>query len=166
MNIKSEETQVDINYFGERCKLKVSKKLVNMSDRKRHTFVSMSLPHDPEDVQFQGITERPEYTRKGENLLVDKQWRVYNKAELKMQKDVIDMAVHSGLFPRELANEIKFSRTYLCSCGCSPGWVSRDYRRTHWWIEVVSPRKVQEREEWFKDYKSQQEERTLESMVI
>jgi hypothetical protein len=160
------EQSTKVNYFGEECTLKVTARLESYTSKKRHTFVSLNLPWDPEDKQIDGFTEQPPYSVKGDDKENDKLWRRYNKTEIRMQKEVIQMAAHAGMIPSELVNELKFSRKYLCSCGCSPGWVSKDYRRMNYWISISSPSKELERESIRQNAISKQEERTLASMVI
>lgn len=160
------EQSTKVNYFGEECTLKVTYRLESYTSKKRHTFVSLSLPWSPEDKQIDGFTSMPWITSKGDDKENDKLWRKYNKAELRMQKEVIQMAAHAGFIPSNLVNELKFSRKYLCSCGCSPGWVSKDYGRKNYWISIISPTKELWRENTRQDALSKQEERTLASMVI
>jgi hypothetical protein len=155
-----------INYFGEECKLNVGMRYADYKDKKRHTFVSVSSPWNPEDKQIDGFTAMPKLSRKGDDPVNDKLWRKYNKAEIKMMQEVINMAAHAGLIPSDLPNQLKYSRTYFCSCGCSPGFVYKDYGRKTYWVSIVSPSKELEKANRTKDILSQAEERTLASMVI
>lgn len=164
--ITNKEQSTQVNYFGEECTLKVSSRMEDLNFKKRHTFVSLSLPWSPEDKMVDGFTVQPPYSRKGDDAGVDKLWRKYNKAEVRMQKEVIQLAAHAGFIPSELVPGLKFSRKYLCSCGCSPGWVSKDYGSKKYWISIVSPSKKTARDEIREQALSSQEAKTLASMVI
>jgi hypothetical protein len=155
-----------ITFNEEVCTLESSRTLEPYGSRQKHTILYVSNPFDPEDLKHSGITKRPEYSRKGEDKELDKEWRRYNKAELMIQKRIINQAVRDGLLDKDLAAELKFSRKAGCQCGCSPGWKSRDYRRQSIWLRVTSPSKEQEKKERNKDYATEQEAKTLTSMVI
>jgi len=155
-----------ITFNEEVCSLESSRTLEPYGSRQKHTILYISNPFDPEDLKHSGITKRPEYSHKGEDKELDKEWRKYNKAELMIQKRIINQAVRDGLLDKDLAAELKFSRKAGCQCGCSPGWKSRDYRRQSIWLKVTSPSKEQEKKERNKDYAAEQEAKTLASMVI
>jgi hypothetical protein len=155
-----------IKFNEEVCTLNAKTTPEHYSSKQKHTTLYISNPFDPEDLRYSGITKRPEYTRKGEFPEIDKEWRRYNKAELQIEKKIIAKAVQDGLLDAELAKELKWSRKAGCSCGCSPGWKSRDYRRQSIWLTVISPSKEQERMEESKEYQSKREAETLASMVI
>lgn len=132
--------------------------------RQKHTIVYVGNPYDVEEV-FPNMTQ-PEITQKGENLENDKAWRKYNKAEVAIQKRIIDVAVADGLLDQTIAQGLKFSRTAGCSCGCSAGWISRDYGRRSIWLTARSPRKEAKRAEIRAEAQSKYESDTLSSMVI
>lgn len=155
-----------IKFNEEVCSLECSIKSEHYSSKQKHTILYVSNPFDPEDLRYSGITKRPEYTRKGDFPEIDKEWRRYNKAELQIQKKIIAKAVQDGLLDANLAQELKFSTKAGCSCGCSPGWKSRDYRRQSIWLRVISPSKEQEKKERNRNYLAEQEAKTLASMVI
>lgn len=152
-----------ISYYGEQgCKLKVS----IQPDDKKHTFISISIPWDPEDVNFNQITSQPDYSSKGENEDLDEQWRKYNKAEVAMQKEAILLAMTYGLIDAEIAHQAKFSKKYYCSCGCSKGWVLKDCKGRFISIEITSPKKEEQTRQKMVDILSEQETKTLASMMI
>ena len=155
-----------IQFDDEVCTLSSTRKAEPFTSKRKHTMVSISNPFDPEDLNWNGITERPEPSIKGEDPTNDKLWKKYNKAELEIQKVIIDRAVEKGLLDENIAKELKWSRTAMCSCGCSPSWVSKDYGRQTIWLTVTSPSKEQEAKERQLAYKQQQEEKTLASMMI
>jgi len=161
-----DKKSTSINYFGEECKLEVGTLYNDYKEKKRHTFVSVSSPWNPEDKLVDGFTAMPEPTLKGEDPANDKLWRKYNKAEVKMMQEVINMAAHAGFIPSELPSQLKYSKRYMCSCGCSPGFVHKDYGRKTIYINIISPSKELEKSERYKKIIADQEERTLESMVI
>lgn len=155
-----------IKFNEEVCSLECKIRPEHYGSRQRHTILYVSNPFDPEDLRYSGITKRPEYTRKGDFPEIDKEWRRYNKAEVQIQKKIIAKAVQDGLIDANLAQELKFSTKAGCSCGCSPGWRSRDYRRQSIWLTVTSPSKEQEKKERYRDIMAEQEAKTLASMVI
>lgn len=166
MNTLKYIKSTEIDYHGERCTLEVALRHEDINQRKRHTFVSLYLPWDPEDQAISWINERPYPSRKGEDTDNDKLWRKYNKLEIKLMQEAIDLAVTNNFIPEEIGKHLKFSRTYYCSCGCSPGFVYKDYGRKKYSITITSPSKELEKANRTKDILSQAEERTLASMVI
>lgn len=155
-----------ITFNEEVCTLDVKITPEHFSSRQKHTILYVNNPFDPEELKYSGITKRPEYTRKGEFPEIDKEWKAYNKAELQIEKKIIAKAVQDGLLDAKLAQELKWSRKAGCSCGCSPGWKSRDYRRQSIWLNVTSPSKEQQKKERYQNIASEQEAKTLSSMVI
>jgi hypothetical protein len=129
-------------------------------------MVSICNPFDPEELNWNGITERPEYSVKGDDKAIDKLWRKYNKAELEIQRVIINQAVEAGLIKDNIAKQLKWSRTAMCSCGCSPGWKAKDFGRQTIWLTVTSPSKEQEKKERRQAQESEKEQRTLASMII
>jgi len=134
--------------------------------KQRHTILYVHTPFDPEELNDSGITRHPEYSRKGDNPVLDKEWRKYNKAELATQKRIIDQAVKDGLIDADFVKELKWSKKAGCACGCSPGWKARDYRRRSMWLHCTAPSKEREKEERKAAYRAEQEAKTLSSMVI
>lgn len=159
-------TTTTIQFNEEICTLTTSRTVEPYGSRQKHTILYISNPFSPEDLKGSGWNKQPEYSHKGEDLELDKEWRKYNKAELKIQKRIIDQAVQDGLLDKDLAQELKWSRKAGCACGCSPGWKSRDYRRQSLWLTVTSPSKEQEKKERNRDYLAEQETKTLSSMMI
>ena len=157
--IKSASIEVN----DEICVLNCKTRPEPYGSRQKHTIVVLNNPFDPEDF---GLGSRPEYSRKGENPELDKAWGKYNKVEVNIQKQLIDHAVSHGMIEEDLAKELKWSRKAGCSCGCSPGWTTRDYRRQSIWLTLVSPTKEQEKKERHRNYAAVQEAKTLSSMVI
>jgi hypothetical protein len=161
--MKNVTKSVSVEVNEEVCVLEYHTKPEPYGSRQKHTIVSIINPFDPEDFGFDG---RPEYSRKGENPELDKAWRKYNKIEVNLQRGIIDQAVKHGMIEEDLAKELKWSRKAGCSCGCSPGWTTRDYRRQSIWLTLVSPSKEQEKKERHRSYAAVQEAKTLSSMVI
>ncbi len=161
--MKNATKSVSIEVCDEVCVLEYHTKPEPYGSRQKHTIVSVINPFDPEDF---GFDARPEYSRKGENPELDKAWKKYNKIEVNLQRGIIDQAVKHGMIEEDLAKELKWSRKAGCSCGCSPGWTTRDYRRQSIWLTLVSPSKEQEKKERNRNYAAEQEAKTLASMVI
>jgi len=155
-----------IQFKEEICSLTYRRTPESYSSRQKHTQVHISNPFSPEDFKDSGFKGQPEYSRKGEDKALDKEWKKYNKYELLIQKKIIDQAVQDGLLDKSLAEELKWSRKAGCSCGCSPGWTSRDYRRQTIWLTVTSPSKEQEKKDRNRESLAQKEMETLSSMVI
>lgn len=155
-----------IQFNEEICALDVSIRPEPYGSKQKHTILYISNPFDPEELKYSGITKRPEYTRRGDFPEIDKEWKVYNKAELQTQKKIIAKAVQDGLIDSKLAIELKFSKKAGCACGCSPGWKARDYRRLSIWLTVTSPSKEQAKKERYQNIMAEQEAKTLASMVI
>ena len=155
-----------IQFNNEVCSLTFKCSKETYPSKQKHTIVHISNPFSPEDITGSGITCQPEYSHKGEDKALDKEWRKYNKFELLIQKKIINQAVKDGLMDKSLAEELKWSRTAGCRCGCSPGWMSRDYKRQTIWLKVISPSKDQEKKDKDRDYQAKKELETLSSMVI
>ena len=155
-----------ILFNEEVCTLSSKRTLEPYGTRQKHTILYISNPFVPEDLKHSGITKRPEYTIKGDFPDIDKAWKQYNRAELQIQKRIINQAVRDGLLEDALAKELKWSRKAGCFCGCSPGWKARDFRRQSVWLTVTSPSKEQEKKEKKQESLSKKEAETLSSMVI
>ena len=155
-----------ITFNEEVCTLSTHKTIEPYGTRQKHTILYVSNPFDPEDLKHSGITKRPEYSTKGENPELDKEWKRYNKVELLIQKRIINQAARDGLIDNDLAKELKFSRKAGCACGCSPGWKARDYRQQSVWLTVTSPSKEEEGKARLREYASKKEADTLASVVI
>lgn len=160
------KTATTIQFNEEVCSLSYHYTLEHSSSKQKHTIVYISNPFSPEDINYKGITEQPEYSKKGDDVELDKAWRKYNKAELDMQKTIINRAVATGLIDSEFAKQLKWSRKAGCSCGCSPGWRARDFGRKSVWLTVKSPSKEEEIRIRQQDYLSTKEAETLASVVI
>ena len=159
-------TSATIKFNEEVCSLTSHRKAEPYTSKRKHTMVSICNPFDPEELNWNGITQRPEYSNKGEDKANDKLWRKYNKAELEIQKVIINQAVENGLLDENIAKELKWSRTAGCQCGCSPSWISKDYRRQTIWLTVTSPSKEAEKKQRQLEYASKKEAETLSSMMI
>ena len=155
-----------IKFNNEACSLTFKCSKETYPSKQKHTILYITNPFDPEDVQGSGFTKQPDYSRKGDDKELDKEWRKYNKFELSLQKQIIMHAVSNGMLDADLASELKWSRKAGCSCGCSPGWTSRDYRRQTIWLKVISPSKEQEKKDRNREYQAKKELETLSSMVI
>jgi hypothetical protein len=160
------KTQITTDIFGETSTLKFSETKHFYPDKQKHTIVSLFGTPNPEDLNFHGFTSMPEPSIKGEDPANDKLWRKYNKAEKILQMELMKEVVRKGLMEEEILQDLTFSRKAGCSCGCSPGWVKRDYKRRSLFLTLEVPSKKKKLEENRKEYLSQQEERTLASMVI
>ena len=155
-----------IQFNEEVCTLTSSRKPESYSSKQKHTVVSISNPFDPEDLNWNGITEHPEHSIKGVDKANDELWRKYNKAELEIQWSIINRAIETGLISESIAKELKWSRTAMCSCGCSPGWKAKDFGRQTIWLTVTSPLKEAEKKQRQREYESKREAETLASVVI
>ena len=155
-----------IKFNEEVCTLTSNSKLESYSSKQKHTMVSICNPFDPEELNWNGITERPDYSIKGNDPHNDKLWRKYNKAELEIQRVIINQAVEAGLIKKDIAEKLKWSRTAGCGCGCSPGWKAKDYGRQTIWLTVTSPSKEQEKKERRQAQESEKEQMTHASMII
>jgi hypothetical protein len=160
------KSQVTTDIFGETSTLEFSETKHFYPDKQKHTIVSLFGAPDPEELNFNGIACRPEPSIKREDPVNDKLWRKYNKAEKILQMELMKEAVRKGLMEEEVLQDLTFSRKAGCSCGCSPGWVKRDYKRRSLFLTLVVPSKQKKLDESRKEYLSQQEERTMASMVI
>lgn len=161
MNNTTKSASIEVN--DEVCVLNYKVAREPFGSRQKHTIVYINNPFTPEDL---GLGDGPEYSPKGENPELDKAWRKYNKAKVNIQKQLINHAVCHGMIEENLAKELKWSRTAGCTCGCSPGWISKDYRRQSIWLELVSPSKEEEKKNWYNEYASKREVETLASLVI
>lgn len=159
-------TSTTIQFNDEVCSLASKRVREPFGTRQKHTIVYVSNPFDPEELNWNGITEQPEPSVKGKDPANDKLWRKYNKAELELEKIIINQAVEEGLLDENIAKELKWSRTAGCKCGCSKGWVSKDYGRQTIWLTVTSPSKEQEKKQRQLEYASKKEAETLSSMMI
>lgn len=63
--------------------------------------------------------ERPAYTVRGEDLENDKRWDVYNRTEIKVMREKIELAFKEA----GIEGKLSFSRKAGCSCGCSAGFI-------------------------------------------
>jgi hypothetical protein len=159
-------TSTSIKFNEEVCSLTSKRVREPFGTRQKHTIVYISNPFDPEELNWNGITEQPEPSVKGKDPANDKLWRKYNKAELELEKIIINRAVEEGLLDENIAKELKWSRTAGCQCGCSRGWISKDYRRQTIRLTVTSPSKEQEKKQRQLEYASKKESETLSSMMI
>lgn len=155
-----------ITFNEEVCTLSSKRISESYKSKQKHTIVYVSNPFCPEDLNWNGITAQPEHSVKGDDAENDKLWRKYNKAEIDLQKIVLDRAVNEGLLDGELVKELKWSRKAGCQCGCSSGWISRDYRRQSIWLTVTSPSKEEEKKARQREYLSKKEAETLASVII
>lgn len=155
-----------IEFNDEFCILSAKVSDRGYHDKGRHTYVNVYCDFDPEEIYGSGFTYQPEYSIKGENPDNDKLWKKYNKFEVATQKKLIQKAIELEMIPADVLEGLSFSRKAGCSCGCSPGWKSKDYRRRDVWISLTSPTKEQKRQERNKEYQAQKEKETLASMVI
>jgi len=155
-----------IQFNEEVCTLEYDRTVEPQRSKQKHTILYVSNPYSPEDLNWNGITKEPDRSVKGDNPALDKAWRKYNKAELEMQRIIIDRAVEAGILDVSLIDKFSWSRKAGCSCGCSPGWKTRDYGKQSIWLTVKSPSKEQEKELQKQKYASEREAKTLASVVI
>lgn len=130
-------THTAVIMHDDMCCLEVHSSRCTYPDRQKHTIIYISHPYKPEHLKTDGIQEQPAQSSKGDDAELDKAWRKYNKAELKIQKQIINKAVEIGQLQESIAKELKWSRKAGCFCGCSPGWISRDYRRQSMWLNLT-----------------------------
>lgn len=97
------------------------------SDRQRHQVrVYVSGEGEPD-------LPRPSYMLRGEDPAVDRAWRKYNQAEVKLMRKVIaEVAERYGIH----LGELRFSLKAGCSCPCSPGFIARHVGNYQVWITV------------------------------
>jgi hypothetical protein len=153
--------QVKLTYYGEKCTMEITAQPGNESRRAR---VYVTIPWDPEDVQVNGITERPPYSVKGTNPANDNLWKRYNQAEVRLMREAVDKAMELDLIPRD---SYSFSRKAGCSCGCSPGMIYKHLSNgMEYWVTITSPKKQAELEKLQKETASNFEARTMASVVV
>lgn len=155
-----------IEFNDELCTLTAEVCRRPSTERMKHTYVSISCDFDPEEIYGSGFTCRPEYSIKGENPDNDKLWKKYNRFEVATQKKLIEKAIELKLIPEDVLEGLSFSRKAGCSCGCSPGWKSRDYGYRDVWISLTSPTKERQRKQDKEQAVADREAKTFASMVI
>jgi len=80
--------------------------------------------------------EMPPFGRKGENADNDKAWRDYNREELRLMREELELALKEAKAEAAVRDEgvwapviealemkLRFSRKAGCSCPCSPGFI-------------------------------------------
>lgn len=160
------------NLFGECCTIKINwspftwgRNVRRRPDRvTAHVF---GVP-DPEEISYCGITAQPRYSLKGEDKANDKAWRIYNRAEVSLQRMVIERLVLEGVIPA-FFSKFTFSRTAGCSCGCSPGWKGNPlggYQGGTLYVTVERPSEMKRQAEKKLKQEQEKEAQTLSSMVI
>lgn len=148
-----------IQWAGEACEMKVSIRQRNWDEKpKRGTFISLDGPFNPEEMPDSKIKARPPYSIKGEDPMNDAAWKVYNKAELKLQKEAILLAVAKNLLDKSVLEDVKFSQRGYCACGCSPSWKTSFLGRSSVWITIVSPKKEAQKKAETAEYQSKREQ--------
>ena len=155
-----------IQFKEEVCTLNYNESYEPRSSRQKHTVLYVSNPFTPEELNWKGIVEQPPHSVKGDDQANDKLWRKYNKAEIELERSVINRAVEGGLISDVFAAQLKWSRFAGCSCPCSPGWKARDYGRKSVWLKVVSPSKEEEKKKRQEEYAAKKEAETLASLCI
>jgi len=93
------------------------------AQRREKSVIYVSSP-SPDEVF--GLPQ-PKPSCKGDEPDNDALWRKYNKAELSIQRGLLQLKRRELLKAFGFENEnldvtFKWSRTAGCSCGCSPGW--------------------------------------------
>lgn len=123
------------------CKVRIS--YPGYAQRREKSVIYVSSP-SPDEVF--GLAQ-PAPSCKGDDPENDRLWRKYNKAELAIQRGLLQLKRAELLkafgFEGENPDVVfKWSRTAGCSCGCSPGWLAylgteRIHRnRTNWNVKV------------------------------
>lgn len=160
----NDTTTIEMN--DEICTISYSDIKEDWKSKQKHTILYISNPFDPEELNFNGIKERPEPSIKGEDPENDKAWKMYNRAEVAIQKKIIERAAEASLIDKDVIGKLKWSRKAGCGCGCSPGWKLSDHGRRSIWLTVTSPSKEEENNKRRREYASQREAQTLASVVI
>jgi hypothetical protein len=160
----NDTTTIEMN--DEICTISYDTAKEDWKSKQKHTILYIGNPFDPEDLNFNGIKERPEPSVKGEDLENDKAWKKYNRAEVAIQKKIIDRAAEANLIDKDIVSKLKWSRKAGCGCGCSPGWKLSDHGRRSIWLTVTSPSKEEEKRQRQKEYASKKEAETLASLCI
>lgn len=155
-----------IQFKEEICTIEYDQTYEPQGSKQKHTILYISNPFSPEELNWKGITEQPPHSVKGDDPDNDKIWRKYNKAEVDLQRIIINQAVQDGLIAEDFAKQLKWSRKAGCQCGCSPGWRARDYGRKSAWLNVKSPSKEEEKKKRQEEYAAKKEAETLTSLCI
>jgi hypothetical protein len=92
-----------------------------------------------EEVDKELLGDHPPYgSEHGDGSDEDKAWKAYNRAELKMMKEVATKTF--ALWDVEFKGN--YSRTAGCSCGCSPAFILKDDKGRYMWLTVKEVKKV------------------------
>lgn len=86
--------------------------------------------------------DHPPYGPKGEDEQVDKAWKAYNRAELKVMRRYAQEALE--LLKADPEVKLAYSRYAGCSCPCSPGFLLKGARGVVLYVEVKPEAKYAE----------------------
>lgn len=160
-----------IIYFGEKCELEITVRNKPSRPPSKHTTIYVDLPWYPEEVGL--VDRRPPYTIRGKDPAIDREWQRYNKKEIELQFHALVLASKllqtEGItipLSRTGHKNLYWSRTAGCSCGCSPGWIYRNYLPKNVWVKIISPKKQAQIAMENADRLSKREAETMESVVI
>ena len=107
----------------------IKKRSRSVGDRPRAFSLSVSSP----SLECLGLADHPGYKEPKDEAGIkawNKEWRAYNKLELKIQRTGFNDEV-SEIISEAIGRKIdlvnaQFSRYAGCSCPCSPGFILRD----------------------------------------
>lgn len=152
------------DYYGETGCILEASELSPTESRKRLSkkgMIFISTPWSPEELPAPKFAGPPSYSKKGDDPENDKLWKKYNKAEIALMREALQMAVDKGLAPEFLLKS-KYSRYCGCTCPCSPGFVFQLDRYApggqSWYITIKSPRKTIQQEAEHAEYLSSREQ--------
>lgn len=161
------KTTTTIEFNNEICTLEISKAREAISSKQKHSILYVDVPFSPEELKWGNITTQPPVSVKGKDPENDKAWRKYNKAEVSMERFVIQQAAKDGVLDEDFVKELNFSRKAGCSCGCSPGWKGvKDFGKQSIWLTLTSPSKEKEKQMQKEMYLYRKEAEALSSLVI
>jgi len=127
-----------VKLFGEDYRVTIAKERRVRERSMKGRFYVWGEPK-PEKV-FDDIECVPPYGSRGENEANDKAWDVYNKREVKVSRETVEVALRAAGIA--MPAKMTYSRKAGCSmCPCSPGFVIKDdsheFHGYDVWVSVV-----------------------------
>jgi len=111
-----------IKLFGEDYRVTIKSERRHGERSMKGRFYVHGEPNP--EVVYDDIAERPPYGARGENEANDKAWDIYNKREIQIAREVVEVALKAAGIE---VPKMGFSRYAGCSsCACSPGFVIKD----------------------------------------